>query len=296
MLKIETLTGEWGGADEVDAARFPLVSEKEDTSKGDEQARDRERRRLEAEAIYGTEDELRPVVTEWPGGGKDHSETCYTITKLTAGVKDPNRVNVFLDGHFAFSLDVAQVVELDVKVRQSVDEKRLKVLRDASDFGKLYQRTLEWVLTRPHSVRETEEYLHRRKQKRVQMNRQRAREEKRPLPELQEHTMKLVVERLIEKGYLDDAKFATFYVENRMVRKGISQKRLRLELKRKGVSDEVAKRALDEVERPEADEILKVIKKKRAKYDDYQLVGYLVRQGFDYQKSKDAVENYSPEE
>lgn len=296
MLKIETLTGEWGDADGADAARFSLADEEGGTSGGDEQARDRERRRLEAEAIYGTEDELRPVVTEWPGGGKDHSETYYTITKLTAGVKDPNRVNVFLDGHFAFSLDVAQVVELDVKVRQSVDEKRLKVLRDASDFGKLYQRTLEWVLTRPHSVRETEEYLRRRKQKRVQVNRQRAREEKRPLPELQEHTMKLVVERLIEKGYLDDTKFAAFYVENRMVRKGISQKRLRLELKRKGVSDEVAKRALDEVERPEADEILKVIKKKRAKYDDYQLVGYLVRQGFDYQKSKDAVENYSPEE
>lgn len=296
MLKIETLTDEWGGADEADAARFPLVSDKGNAGEEDEQARNRERRRLEAEAIYGTEDELRPVLTEWLGGDGDIGETTYTITKLTAGVKDPNRVNVFLDGHFAFSLDVAQVVELDVKVRQSVDEKRLKVLRDASDFGKLYQRTLEWVLTRPHSIRETEEYLRRRKQKRIQVNRQRAREEKRPLPELQEHTMKLVVERLIEKGYLDDAKFAAFYVENRMVRKGISQKRLRLELKRKGVSDEVAKRALDEVERPEADEILKVIKKKRAKYDDYQLVGYLVRQGFDYQKAKDAVENYSPEE
>lgn len=296
MLKIETLTGGWGGADEADAAQFPLAGEEENASEGGEQIRDRERRRLEAEAIYGTEDELRPVAPEWSRGDGGIGETTYTITKLTAGVKDPNRVNVFLDGHFAFSLDVAQVVELDVKVRQSVDEKRLKVLRDASDFGKLYQRTLEWVLTRPHSVRETEEYLRRRKQKRVQVNRQRAREEKRPLPELQEHTMKLVVERLIEKGYLDDAKFAAFYVENRMVRKGISQKRLRLELKRKGVSDEVAKRALDEVERPEADEILKVIKKKRAKYDDYQLVGYLVRQGFDYQKAKDAVENYSPEE
>lgn len=296
MLKIETLTGGWGGADEAEVAQLPLAGEEENASEGGEQARDRERRRLEAEAIYGTEDELRPVVTEWPGVAGDIGETTYTITKLTAGVKDPNRVNVFLDGRFAFSLDVAQVVELDVKVRQSVDEKRLKVLRDASDFGKMYQRTLEWVLTRPHSVRETEEYLRRRKQKRVQVNRQRAREEKRPLPELQEHTMKLVVERLIEKGYLDDAKFAAFYVENRMVRKGISQKRLRLELKRKGVSDEVAKRALDEVERPEADEILKMIKKKRAKYDDYQLVGYLVRQGFDYQKAKDAVENYSPEE
>ena len=39
-------------------------------------------------------------------------------TKMTPGVRDPNRVNVFLDGRFAFSLDVAQVVELGVKVDQ----------------------------------------------------------------------------------------------------------------------------------------------------------------------------------
>lgn len=74
------------------------------------------------------------------------------ITKLVSGVRDANRVNIFLDGKFAFSLDVAQVVELQVKVGQKVDAERLEVLRGASEFGKLYQRTLEWVLTRPHSI------------------------------------------------------------------------------------------------------------------------------------------------
>ncbi len=256
---------------------------------------EQEMRRRQAEAIYGADEEFEaPEMGDWDDLFAQ-SET-WTITKLTPGVKDPNRVNVFLDNHFAFSLDLAQVVDLDVKVGQKVNSERLKTLQSASEFGKLYQRTLEWVLTRPHSVRETQDYLKRRKIKRKQLNRQREREERRPLPELQDEMMQQVVERLLEKGYLNDQKFAKFFVENRYVRRGISQRRLRMELKRKGVDDESAKIALETVPRPEDEEVLKVIKKKRKKYNDFQLIGYLVRQGFDFQRAKNAVENYRPED
>lgn len=221
------------------------------------------------------------------------AEEVYTITKLTPGMKDKNRVNVFLDGNFAFSLDLAQVVEFDVKVGQSVDAERLKSLKNASEFGKLYQRTLEWVLTRPHSVREVQDYFRRRKLKRCQLNRQRVREGKKELPPIQDEHVEMVTERLIAKGYINDQKFALFYIENRRVRRGISQKRLRLELKRKGVSDEIIHEALAKQPRDEQEEIQKMITKKRRKYNDYQLVGYLVRQGFDYQMAKTAVERYT---
>lgn len=252
-----------------------------------------ELRRREAEAIYGAADD-EDDVTEWETLFQE-SQT-YTITKMTPGARDPNRVNIFLDSVFAFSLDISQVIELNVKVKQKVDPERLKVLQSASEFGKLYQRTLEWALTRPHSVQEARNYLRRRKLKRKLLNKQREREEKRPLPELQDETMALVVEKLIEKKYLDDLKFAKFFVENRQVRRGISQKKLKLELKRKGVSEENIKIALAMVERPEDEEIRKVIKKKRAKYNDFMLVSYLVRQGFDFAKAKDAVENYKPDD
>lgn len=253
-------------------------------------------RRKEAEAIYGSDEDVGGPIGDMEWGDFFAEANTYTITKLTPGVRDPNRVNVFLDGNFAFSLDITQVVDLDVKVKQKIDPERLKLLQDASEFSKLYQRTLEWVLTRPHSVRETQDYLKRRKLKRIQLNRQRAREEKRPLPELRDDIMTQVVERLIEKGYVNDQKFANFYVENRYVRRGISQKRLRMELRRKGVKEEEAKIALENMERPEEEEILKVIKKKRKKYNDFMLVSYLVRQGFDFQKAKTAVENYKPDD
>lgn len=250
-----------------------------------------ERRRREAEAIYGSDDEMEaPEGVDWLQRDAEEAEV-LTITKLTPGVKDPNRVNVFLDKRFAFSLDITQVIEFDVKVGQKVDKARLLKLKTASEFGKLYQRTLEWVSTRPHSVRETRDYLKRRQIKRRQLNRQRAREDKKPLAEIDDELSRLVVERLIAKKYLNDQKFAEFYVENRYVRKGISQKRLRMELRNKGIDPETTEAAMAKIPRPEDEEIQKVIAKKRKKYkSDFQLVGYLVRQGFNFQKAKDAVE------
>ena len=221
-----------------------------------------------------------------------NAEHYWTVTRLAPGVRDQNRVNVFLDGKFAFSLDVAQVVDLEVKVGQKLDAERLQALQCASEFGKLYQRTLEWVLTRPHSVQETRDYLKRRKFKRQMLNRQRVRDEKRPLPEIQDDIAAQVLERLTERGYLDDLKFARYFVENRNARKGTSLKRLRMELKQKGVSEGQIQAALDEIPRDENAEMRKIIAKKRKKYDDQKLIAYLARQGFEFSAAKAAVEEY----
>ncbi len=295
MLKIESLEPEEleleseqdsdEVSDEVD------VDEAEEIAVLDAEAA---QRRREAELIYGSNDEVSGPIGDWAAlvNGTEY----YTVTKMTPGVRDPNRVNIFLDGHFAFSLDINQVVEAGVKVGYRVTNERLEDLRRMSEFGKLYQRTLEWVLTRPHSVRETRDYLRRRQIKRRMLNRQRAREEKKPLAEIEDDVMQLVIKRLIEKKYLNDQKFAEFYVENRYVRRGISHKRLRMELQKKGVSSDLISAAMAKVQRDEGEEIFKVIAKKRKKYNDFQLIGYLVRQGFNFQQAKDAVETAKNQE
>ena len=192
---------------------------------------------------------------------------CFRITDLKQGVKNPNRVNVFVDNEFAFSLDVAQVVDYKVKVGREISKEEFDELKNASEFGKLYQRALEWVLIRPRSERETRDYLRRRR------------------PELCED----VICRLRSHGYLDDRKFAAWWVENRFVNKGVSAKRLRMELMKKGVSKEIIDDVLEGSERNDADEIRKIIKKKRARYDDKKLMEYLARQGFSYDLIKELI-------
>lgn len=212
------------------------------------------------------------------------------ITQIRSGVKNPNRVNIYVDNKYELSLDLKQVVDLKVKVGRRLSETELEELHVASEFGKLYQRALEWVLMRPRSLRETRDYLKRRQIKRSQTNRKRAKEELKPLPEIQETTMKLVVERLVERGFVDDERFAEYYIENRFVKKGVSKRRLQQELRNKGISESIITHSLASSVRDDKAELAKMIAKKRKKYDREKLIQYLVRQGFEYYTVMEAVD------
>ena len=198
------------------------------------------------------------------------------ITELKQGVKNPNRVNVFVDGKYEFSLDVAQVVDFKIKVGMEISPEQLLEFKKASEFGKLYQRALEKALTRPHSEREMRDYLCRKIYEK----------------KLDKEYIDRIIGRLIEKKYLSDFEFAKWYVENRFVKKGVSLKRLKMELMKKGVAAEIIDEVLDSSERNDEEEILKIIAKKRAKYDDEKLVQYLCRQGFSYQLVNELVQSY----
>ena len=197
----------------------------------------------------------------------------FRVTGLKQGVKNPNRVNVFINDEYSFSLDISQVVDYKLKIGDIVTAEKLAELKNASEFGKLYQRTLEWVLVRPRSIKETKDYLYRKLTKTSSEEISRLRDE--------------IIERLVSKGYLDDDEFAQYYVENRFVKKGISRERLKMELMRKGVLSEIIEKVLDS--RNDEEEIKKIIAKKRDKYDDDKLISYLVRQGFSYQLARSLV-------
>ena len=202
------------------------------------------------------------------------------ITDIKQGVKNPNRVNIFVDNQYSFSLDIAQVVDYKLKVGREISDSELVELKKASEFGKLYQRALEWALTRPRSEREVRDYL-RRKLRGHSENTLRAGRPSLKFSELASEFSDEIIQRLISRGYVDDRKFAEFWVENRFVKKGVSRKRLKMELMKKGISQEIIEEVLDG--RDDAIEIRKMILKKQAKYSEPEkLMAYLCRQGFSY--------------
>ena len=225
------------------------------------------------------------------------------ISKITPGVRNENRVNIFINGKFDFSLDVAQVVDFHLKVGQLLTAEKLRELRHASEFGKLYQSALEKALTRPHSVREMRDFLVKKRSKRIVNNRFIVKNQNEP-EELKEkyklrtkkqtiytdEDIDAVINRLCEKGFVDDYKFAEFFVENRNLKKGESAKKLRLELQKKGVSSSIIDEVLSTSERSDEEEIKKIIAKKSRKYSKEKLIAYLARQGFDYQLARALVQ------
>lgn len=210
------------------------------------------------------------------------------ITNIKQAVKNPNRANIFVDGKYTFSLDIAQLSDFKLKIGQEITDAELADYQHASFFGKLYQRTLEWVLMRPRSIRETEEYLRRKHLDYLKKSADNSANFSDAIKNFSEDASQ-IIDTLIAKKYLDDYVFATYYIENRFTKKGISQKRLRLELTKKGVAKNVIDEVLSSDLRNDADEIKKLIAKKRAKYDDEKLIQYLVRQGFDFETARNSV-------
>lgn len=205
------------------------------------------------------------------------------VTGIAAQVKNQNRVNIMVDGKYRFSLDIFQVADLGIRVGKEYSDEELTELETESQFGKTYSRALEYCLMRPHSAKEVRDYLYRK----TRDTRTKTGEVKKGIAG--EITTR-VFDRLVEKGYVDDEKFARYWIENRNLTKGASGRKLTAELQAKGVERAVIEKFLSESDRSDASELQKVITKKRARYPDEQkFIQYLARQGFTYDDIKRAL-------
>ena len=203
------------------------------------------------------------------------------ITAITAQQKDPNRVNVMVDGVYRFSLDILQVGDLGIKVGKDYTEQELQELEVESVFGKVYTRALEYCLMRPHSSKEVRDYLYRKT--RPTKVRRRTTGELVERPGVATEVTTRVYDRLVERGYINDESFARYWIENRSQTKGISRRKLQLELRAKGVDSSIVDQLLRDTSRSDDEEIQKVIAKKQRLYPDRQkFIQYLMRQGFSY--------------
>ena len=89
-----------------------------------------------------------------------------TITSLRGAVRDPHRINVFLDGKFSFSLTLTELADSKLHQGQVLTNPEVERLRNLSGLGKLYQQTLEHCFSRPHSKKEIIDYLERKRLRR----------------------------------------------------------------------------------------------------------------------------------
>ena len=105
-----------------------------------------------------------PVIMKINGKNITRSEFEYSFNKNNSeGVLDKKTVEEYVPLYVDFKLKVGLVLT----------EERLAELKKASEFGKLYQRALEWVLVRPRSEREVRDYLKRRERTEEMKTRQR---------------------------------------------------------------------------------------------------------------------------
>lgn len=200
------------------------------------------------------------------------------VTAIKQQLKNPDRVSIFVDEKYSFSLSLDELVKHKLKKDYLLSANDLKKFKKISTDGKLRARSLEWLLNRPHSNREFRDYLYR----------------KGADPTLTD----VLVEEFTAKGYLDDAKFAAWFIELK-ARKNKSSRAIRTELQKKGINGEVLANALENQPVDEEAALTELINKKknqsRYKDDNLKLAKYLTSQGFSYELVKKQLLNNDPE-
>jgi regulatory protein len=194
------------------------------------------------------------------------------ITAIKQQVKNPERVSIFVDSKYEFSLSLDELVKYKLKNNDELDKADVKKYKKISADGKLRARALEWLINRPHSEREFRDYLYRKKTEPEQTD--------------------SLVDEFTQKGYLDNAKFALWFTELQ-ARRGKSDRAIRAELFRKGIGKEVVDESIPKSAGEETERLKGMIEKKRRlsryKNDPQKLAKYLTSQGFSWQDVKDQL-------
>jgi regulatory protein len=189
------------------------------------------------------------------------------VTALRSGKGRRKRVNVYLDSKFAFSLEAEVVLTERLKVGEELSDEQISALAKADNFQRCLNAALHYLSYRPRSESELRERLYRRN--------------------FDEESIGRVVARLEELGLVDDMEFAQFWQDNRQAFSPRSSSLTRLELRRKGVAEEVISQVVTPASDGDGAYRAALGKARRLPVSDYQsfrrrLGEYLRRRGFSY--------------
>ena len=199
------------------------------------------------------------------------------ITEVSPQKNNPNRVSVYSDGEYVFSLDAVDAVVLGIKAGREISEKELNNLLFESRFGKAKAKALD-ILSRKNVT------------SRMLTNELSSKG-------YDEAVVCEVINELESLGYIDDYSFAVMYMEQ-AIEKLWGKKKIVYELTQKGVDINVIEDALEEIELPGAEELVECIARKYGGEDieDYKtkqrITRFFASRGFDFSVINDAINLY----
>ena len=197
------------------------------------------------------------------------------ITKLTAGKSRENRVNVFLDGKFSFSLLAEVALKEGLQVEQELSASQVEELTVSDRYQRCLNAAIRYLGYRPRSEAEVRQRLQRHGFGRDCIGK--------------------ALARLKEQGFVDDTAFARFWKENRETFSPRSRWLTGQELQRKGLDNSIIEQVVGEVDDSDNAYRAALGKAHRLSSSDYpdfrrRLGEYLRRRGFNYPVINDTVD------
>ncbi len=195
-----------------------------------------------------------------------------TVTRLEPQKKNPQRLNVYLDGEYAFGISRAAAPWL--AEGNKLSQQKIIDLQEKDQFEGAYQRAINFLSYRIRSEKEIRQNLTKH--------------------EVPESIIEGVLNRLRSASLVNDRDFASQWVENRIRFKPRGKRALSSELFQKGITNEIIEDVLAELNEEELafdcarSKISRFIGlEEKAFYK--KLSALLTRRGFPYHISKDVI-------
>jgi regulatory protein len=190
------------------------------------------------------------------------------ITDLREGRRREKRINIYLDGRFAFSLGAEVAAKENLRVGQELTSEQVEALTGSDQLQRCLGAAYRYLSYRPRSESEIRERMQRRG--------------------FAAETVDAALARLKEQALIDDGAFARFWKENRDSFSPRSRWLTERELKRMGAPDSAIEQAVAGMDDGENAYRAALQKTCRGITADYQslrrrLGNYLRRRGFNYE-------------
>ena len=197
-------------------------------------------------------------------------DTIHQITDIKPQ-KNKKRVNIFLDGDFAFGLESEVVLEHQLSKGDKITDSRIEKILYDEHTRKAKQKVLNFLNYRARSTKEIRDKLGEK--------------------EIPQNIIAEVIEDFTRVGLLNDEQFAASFVRTRMVKKGVSKRYLLMELKKKGIPEEKSRLIIDNNygEEGEFEVAARLARKKLGSGDlsdsktKKRITDFLHRRGFDWE-------------
>lgn len=195
------------------------------------------------------------------------------ITGLRFQKRNKDRVNVYLDGRFAFGLAAVEAARLHVG--QTLTDNEIVELQMKDAVERAYERALNYLSYRPRSKDELRRNLRGK--------------------DVEDAVIDAVIGRLTRAGLLDDREFARYWVDNRARFNPRGLRGLRHELRQKGIARDIIDDALTTFDVDAAAEKVAEAGARRLSREEprdfrRKLKAYMARRGFSYGVIKPLVQ------
>lgn len=194
------------------------------------------------------------------------------ITQLKAQVKNPERVSIYVDGTYSFSLSINQLLEEKLKVGLTLTQQDVQRFLKLSSEGKLRDRLLAWTMMRPRSSLELSRYL----------------AQKQRTYGIDDDAKQALYEHAIRKNWVNDEVFASWWLE-RPSRKNTSSRKLQSELAQKGIR--LDSRSTAGRDKEALAEVVSKLSQKTKYQDRQKLMQALAYRGFNYSDIVEALDD-----